>query len=171
MDRYLDKLCLIESFNTIWLAPVVQESSQHLVTRNSIVQFPWSVRQIVFGQDTEPQTAPEVLVGTLHGSHRQKYMKACMKYCKLLWTTVSAKCPKCKWLIFPLQLMDEHFHAPGFMNEWKWMCKSNCSMFICENTLQIIQWVHSCEYSYCTVVQYDVVVQVLIDGFERQKDT
>ena len=25
----------------------------------------------VLGQDTEPQTAPDVLVGTLHGSHRE----------------------------------------------------------------------------------------------------
>ena len=28
----------------------------------------------VLGQDTEPQTAPDVLVGTLHGSHRHEYM-------------------------------------------------------------------------------------------------
>ena len=30
------------------------------------------------GKDTEPQAAPDVLVGTLNGSHRHQ----CMNYCK-----------------------------------------------------------------------------------------
>ena len=34
----------------------------------SLVQFPRSACRSALGQDTEPQTAPEVLVGTLHGS-------------------------------------------------------------------------------------------------------
>ena len=38
------------------------------------------------------QTAPDVLVGTLHGSH----LHQCMNYCQLLWTKASAKCPKRK---------------------------------------------------------------------------
>ena len=40
----------------------------------------------VLGQNTEPQTAPDVLVGTLHGSHRHQ----CMNYYNSLWRKVSA---------------------------------------------------------------------------------
>ena len=39
---------------------------------------PFSACQSVFGQDTEPQTAPDVLVRTLHGCHRHQ----CVNYCK-----------------------------------------------------------------------------------------
>ena len=42
----------------------------------------------VLGQDTEPWTAPDMLVGTMHGS----LCHQCMNYCKLLWTKASAKC-------------------------------------------------------------------------------
>ena len=38
----------------------------YLYFLRSMVQFPWSAR--VLGQDTEPQIAPDVLVGTLLGS-------------------------------------------------------------------------------------------------------
>ena len=41
------------------------------------------------GQDTEPQTVPDVLVGTLHGSHRHQCMKS-------IWAKTTAKCRKCK---------------------------------------------------------------------------
>ena len=34
--------------------------------RRSLVRFPWSACRSVLGQ---PQTAPDVLVSTLHGSH------------------------------------------------------------------------------------------------------
>ena len=44
----------------------------------------WSVP----GQDTEPQTAPEVLVGTLQAAHCHQ----CMNYCKSCWPKASAKC-------------------------------------------------------------------------------
>ena len=37
---------------------------------------------------------PKLLVGTLHGSHRHQSLNACMNYCKLIWTKVSANCPK-----------------------------------------------------------------------------
>ena len=40
-----------------------------IVIGRSLVQFPWSACWSVLGHDTEPQTAPDVLVGTLHGSH------------------------------------------------------------------------------------------------------
>ena len=40
--------------------------SQHLVTGKLQVQFPMSACQSGHGQDTEPQTVPDVLVGTLH---------------------------------------------------------------------------------------------------------
>ena len=36
----------------------------------------------------EPQTAPDMLVSTFHGSHRHQ--------CMNVWTKASAKCPKCK---------------------------------------------------------------------------
>ena len=38
-----------------------------LVIRGSLVRFPWSACRSVLGQDTEPQTAPDVLVGTKTG--------------------------------------------------------------------------------------------------------
>ena len=44
-------------------------------------------------RDTEPQTTPDVLVTTLHGSHHHQCMNVCMNYCKLLWTKASDKCP------------------------------------------------------------------------------
>ena len=40
----------------------------------------WSV----LGQDPEPQTAPDVLVATLHGSHCHQCINM-WNYCKLLW--------------------------------------------------------------------------------------
>ena len=46
--------------------------------------------------DTKPQTAPDVLVGTLHNSHHHQRMYVCMNYCKSLWANASAKCPKCE---------------------------------------------------------------------------
>ena len=48
--------------------------TQRLVIGRSLVRFPWSPCQSVFGQDTEPQTAPDVLGRTLHGSHRHQCM-------------------------------------------------------------------------------------------------
>ena len=35
--------------------------------------------------------APDVLVGTLHGSYHHKFMDVRMVYCKSLWTKASAK--------------------------------------------------------------------------------
>ena len=43
-----------------------------------MVQFLWSVCQSVLGEDTEPQTAPDVLVSTLHGSHHHQCMYVCV---------------------------------------------------------------------------------------------
>ena len=42
----------------------------------------------VLGQVSEPQTAPDVLLSRLQGSH----CRQCMYYCKSLWTKASAKC-------------------------------------------------------------------------------
>ena len=53
-----------------------------------LIRFPWSACWSVLGQDTEPQTAPDVLVGTLHGSHRHQCMNVCMNkspWTKSLW--------------------------------------------------------------------------------------
>ena len=41
--------------------------------------------------DSEPQTAPDVLVGILHGNNHQQCMNVCVNYCKLLWTKASDK--------------------------------------------------------------------------------
>ena len=38
----------------------------------------WPVCQSVLGQDTEPQTAPDVLVSSLHGSHRHQCINVCI---------------------------------------------------------------------------------------------
>ena len=48
----------------------------------------------VLRHDTESQTAPDVLVSTLHGSHHHNCMNGCMNNCKLLWTEASGECPK-----------------------------------------------------------------------------
>ena len=61
---------------------VAQGLSQHRVIGRSLVQFPCSAW-------TEPQTAPDVLVGTLHGSHRHQCMNG---------TKASVKCPKCEYM-------------------------------------------------------------------------
>ena len=54
----------------------------------SPVQFSWFASRSVLGQDTEFQTAPDVLV--LHGSHHQ-CVNVCMNHCESLWT----KCSEC----------------------------------------------------------------------------
>ena len=74
------------------MAVVAQGPSQRLVIWRSLVWFPWSACWSVLGQDTEPQTAPDVLVGTLHVSHHLQ----CINYCKSLRIKVSAKYPKHK---------------------------------------------------------------------------
>ena len=76
--------------NCFMSTAVDQGQSQRLVNERSLVRFPWSTCRSVLGQDTEPQTAPEVLVGTLRGSHHHQCMNV---YMKLLWTEVSDKCP------------------------------------------------------------------------------
>ena len=70
--------------------------SKRLVIRWSLARFPWSACRKVLGQDTEPHTAPDVLVCSLHGSYHHQCMNVRMNYCKLLWTKASAKCPQCK---------------------------------------------------------------------------
>ena len=87
--------------NTKIAAAVTQGWSQRLVIGRSLVQFPWSACQSVPGQDTEPQTTPDVLVGTLHGSHHHQCMNVCVNYYTLRWTKASVKCCKCtnEWKI------------------------------------------------------------------------
>ena len=71
---------------------------QHLVIGRLLVRFPtipWYACQSVLGQDTEAQTAPDVLVGSLHGSRHHQCVNVCMNYCKSLWTKASDKCSKC----------------------------------------------------------------------------
>ena len=49
----------------------------------------------------EPQTTPDVLVGTLHGSHHHQCMNVCVNYYTLRWTKACVKCCKCtnEWKI------------------------------------------------------------------------
>ena len=59
----------------------------------------WVNRQFLAGtprldSPTEPQTAPDVPVSTLHGHHHYQCMNVCMNYCQSLLTKASAKCPK-----------------------------------------------------------------------------
>ena len=48
--------------------------SERLVIGRSLVQFSCSACRSVLGQETEPQTAPDALVGTMHGSHCHQSM-------------------------------------------------------------------------------------------------
>ena len=66
--------CNLDTFKGVLIlklrATVAQVMSKHLVIERSLVRFSWSAYQSVRGQDTEPQTALDVLVGSLHGSHQ-----------------------------------------------------------------------------------------------------
>ena len=81
------------SFNSIRPHPISDSAavaegySQHLVMGRSLVWFPCSACWSVLGQDTEPQTAPDVLVGTLHGSHHQPRM-----YIWIILKLIGQKC-------------------------------------------------------------------------------
>ena len=44
---------------------------------------------------TEPQTSPDVLLSTSHGSPCHQCMNVCMNYCQCHWANMSAKCSKC----------------------------------------------------------------------------
>ena len=68
--------------DTHWVA-VAQGWSQHLLSEGHWFDSPLSVCWNVLGQDTEPRTAPDVLVGTLHGCHCHQ------------WITVSRFGQKC----------------------------------------------------------------------------
>ena len=59
-------------------APSSQGESQRLVIGRLLVRFPWSACRSVLGQDTAPQTAPDAVVGTLHGSHHHQCVNVCM---------------------------------------------------------------------------------------------
>ena len=52
-----------------------------LVIGRLLVWFPWPACQSALGLDSKPQTAPDVLVSTLHGSHHHQ--------CMDVWITVS----------------------------------------------------------------------------------
>ena len=83
----------------------------------SLVHFPCSACGSVLGQDTEPQAAPHVLVGTLHCSHHHQCISVCMNYFKSRWTKVSAKCHKCKNLnlLMPAQCSSIKHCKAGFV--------------------------------------------------------
>ena len=83
----------------------------------SLVRFPCSACRSVLGQDTEPQAAPHVLVGTLHCSHHHQCINLCMNYFKSRWTKVSAKCHKCKNLnlLMPAQCSSIKHCKAGFV--------------------------------------------------------
>ena len=64
---------------------------QQLVIGRLLVRIPSSACRSVLGQDIEPQTAPDVLVGTLHGSHHHQ----CMMYVCLTLLLEVAQDKKC----------------------------------------------------------------------------
>ena len=66
--------CLIPTALWVLVGGCGSGQSQCLVIGRSLVRFSSSTCWSVFGQDTEPQTAPDVLVGTLHGSNRHLCM-------------------------------------------------------------------------------------------------
>ena len=77
-----------------WIrADVAKGKSQRLVIGMLLVWFPCSASWSVLGQDTQPQTAPDVLVSTLHGSHRHQCTNVCMNYSKSHWIKVSDRWP------------------------------------------------------------------------------
>ena len=94
--RILDCLTFCLSYLPVWLTAnnppttvmyqlfngwlLLRWQNQCLVVRRSLVWFPWSACPSVLGQDTEPETAPDVLVGSSHGSHRHQ--------CMNIWFTV-----------------------------------------------------------------------------------
>ena len=59
-----------------------------------MVWFPWSACQSVSGQDTEPQTAPDVLVGTLHGSY-------CTIIKQSMFTCIQKSISESYWILAP----------------------------------------------------------------------
>ena len=65
--------------------------SQCLLVGRPLLRFPWSACGSVLGQDTEPQTALDVLVGTLLASHCHQCICVCINY-------ASAKCVNVKCL-------------------------------------------------------------------------
>ena len=74
----------------LWATNFVSQGQSHqLVIRRSVVQFPWSEWRSIFGQDMKPRLLP-----MCRGSLCERCMNVCMSYCKLLWTTASAKCHK-----------------------------------------------------------------------------
>ena len=62
--RLISSFQLSLPLKVLWL-----RGSQCPVIWRLLVQFPWSASQIVLEEDTESQTAPDVLVGKLCGSH------------------------------------------------------------------------------------------------------
>ena len=69
---------LVKENRTVSVSPFTAGCSTY---RRLQVWFPWSTCQSVLGQETEPQSAPDVLVGTLHGRHRRQWT--------YVWITVS----------------------------------------------------------------------------------
>ena len=59
----------------------VEPASCH--RKDRCFHFPWSACRGVLGQDTEPQTASDVLVGTLHGSHHHRCMNVWITVCQM----------------------------------------------------------------------------------------
>ena len=76
-------------FECLWL----RDRASVLLTEGRWFDSPWSACLSVLGQETEPQTAPDVLVGTLHGSNPRQFKFVWITVCRL-GQKVSAKRPK-----------------------------------------------------------------------------
>ena len=73
---------------------VAQGQSQHLLSEGRWFDSPVLHVSVSFSKKLNPKTAPDVQLGTLHGSYRHHFMNLCVNYCKTLWTKASDKCPK-----------------------------------------------------------------------------
>ena len=114
------------TLSTIWSGRLwlrrVEPASRYRKVAGSIP--PHLYVKVSSGKVLNPKTAPDVLVGILHGSHRHQCLNVCMNYCKSLWTNVSAEC---KWSIcYPQAPFCEykHIQQPLYPHIWQtaWWC-------------------------------------------------
>ena len=105
---------------------------------------PWSACR----SDLNPKTAPDVLVGTLHRSHRHQCANVCMNYCKWLWTkgvcsnvNVTFVCPTYKCVVLR-STTEPHKREKKFayLKQMKWGATRWQNSLLFKNTLSAIQF-------------------------------
>ena len=101
--------CWTDSVHPVWVA-AAHRTSQRFVIGRSLVEFPWSSCRSVLGWDTEPQTTPDVLVGTLHAISVWMHVWITVSSFGLKCLLIALKC-KCLWLWYQF-LNDTHMVSP-----------------------------------------------------------